>query len=55
MRIQVDATRAPHQSASLEGLDLDELRDDEALIRVATAGICHTDIATRGLIVRPQL
>jgi hypothetical protein len=55
MRIQADVTRAPHQPASIEELDLDELRDDEILIRVATTGICHTDIATRGLIVRRQL
>ena len=53
--IQADVTRAPHQSASIEELDLDELRDDEILIRVATAGICHTDIAKRDQTYRvPQ-
>jgi hypothetical protein len=35
-------------AASIEELDLDEW-DDEILIRVATAGMCHADIATRGL------
>jgi aryl-alcohol dehydrogenase len=47
MRIQAAVTRASHQPASIEELDLDELRDDEILVRVAAAGICHTDIAVR--------
>ena len=44
-----DVTSAPHPPASIEELDLDELRGDDILIRVATAGMCHTDAATRGL------
>jgi aryl-alcohol dehydrogenase len=31
----------------LEQLDLDDPRDDEVLVRVAAAGICHTDLAGR--------
>jgi aryl-alcohol dehydrogenase len=55
MRIQADVTRAPHQPASIEELDLDELRDDEILIPVATAGVCRTDISKRDQTYRlPQ-
>ena len=32
---------------SIEQLDLDEPRDDEVLVKVAGAGICHTDLAAR--------
>jgi hypothetical protein len=47
-RIQADVTSAPHPPAPIDALDLDELRDDEILIRVITAGMCNTDTATRG-------
>jgi aryl-alcohol dehydrogenase len=32
---------------TLETIDLDEPRDDEVLVRIAGAGICHTDLACR--------
>lgn len=31
----------------LENLDLDEPRDDEVLVRVVGAGVCHTDLVAR--------
>jgi Zn-dependent alcohol dehydrogenase len=41
MRIRAAETPASHQPASIEELDLDELRDDEILVQVAAAGIFH--------------
>jgi aryl-alcohol dehydrogenase len=37
---------------ALEQLDLEEPRDDEVVVRVAGAGICHTDLAVRAGQVR---
>jgi len=35
----------PDSGLALETLDLDEIRPGEVLVRVAAAGVCHTDIA----------
>jgi len=39
MRGHAAVTRAPHQLAWIEELDLDEPRDDEILVRVVATGI----------------
>ena len=36
---------SPDSGLALETLDLDEIRPGEVLVRVAAAGVCHTDIA----------
>lgn len=38
---------APDAPFEIERLQLDEPRDDEALVRIVAVGICHTDIAAR--------
>jgi aryl-alcohol dehydrogenase len=47
MQITAAVARAPNAPFSLESLDLAEPREDEILVRVVAAGVCHTDIAMR--------
>jgi aryl-alcohol dehydrogenase len=43
--IRAWVANAPDSGLVLETLDLDEIRPGEVLVRVAAAGVCHTDIA----------
>jgi len=47
MNITAAVTRATRSPMSLETLELEAPRDDEILVRVVAAGVCHTDIAMR--------
>lgn len=47
MKIQAAVVRAPHAPMSLETLDMEDVRDDEILVRLVATGVCHTDIAMR--------
>jgi aryl-alcohol dehydrogenase len=47
MRIQAAVTRSKGAPFEIEQLELGELRDDEILVRVVAAGICHTDLIIR--------
>lgn len=47
MKITAAVTRGKSQPFTIEELDLDEPREDEVLVRVVSAGICHTDLTVR--------
>ena len=47
MKITAAVTPAKSQPFSLATLDLDDPRDDEVLVRVVAAGLCHTDLVCR--------
>jgi aryl-alcohol dehydrogenase len=47
MKISAAVLREKGQPFLLEELDLDEPRPDEILVRIAGAGICHTDVTVR--------
>jgi Zn-dependent alcohol dehydrogenase len=43
MRIRAAVLREPHRSFVVETLDLEAPRDGEVLIKIAAAGVCHSD------------
>src|SRR5215218_5018904 len=47
MEIIAAVVREEGQPFSVEELELEEPRADEVLVRVAAAGICHTDLIMR--------
>lgn len=47
MQIKAAVVRAAHAPMSLETLDLDDVRENEILVRLVATGICHTDLAMR--------
>ncbi|MBN9460073.1 MAG: NAD(P)-dependent alcohol dehydrogenase [Burkholderiales bacterium] len=47
MKIHAAVVRSPHAPMSLETLDLEDIRENEILVRLVATGICHTDIAMR--------
>jgi aryl-alcohol dehydrogenase len=47
MRIQAAVTESQGAAFAIEELEVDELRGDELLVRVAACGICHTDLIIR--------
>jgi aryl-alcohol dehydrogenase len=47
MKIKAAVVREKSGAFSLEDLELEEPREDEVLVRIAGAGICHTDLACR--------
>ena len=47
MKITAAVTESAHAPFVLQELELGELRPDEVLVRVAAAGICHTDLIMR--------
>lgn len=49
MRTTAVLSRDPAAPFSVETVDLDEPRDDEILVRIVAAGICHTDLVNRVL------
>jgi aryl-alcohol dehydrogenase len=48
MKTTVAVVNAKGGDFALEEVDLDGPRDDEILVRIAAAGICHTDIHLKG-------
>jgi aryl-alcohol dehydrogenase len=51
VEILAAVARAPGAPMSLETLELDAPRDDEVLVRIVSAGICHTDLVARDQIL----
>jgi aryl-alcohol dehydrogenase len=49
MRITAAVARAPAQDFSFEELELEEPREDEILVKVEAAGLCHTDLVFRDM------
>jgi len=47
MKITTAVTESAHAPFALQELELGDLRADEVLVRVAAAGICHTDLIMR--------
>lgn len=47
MKIRAAVVREKGKQFSIEEMDLDEPRDDEVLVRIVGAGICHTDMVAR--------
>jgi aryl-alcohol dehydrogenase len=47
MRIRAAVTESKGAPFALQELELGELRDDEVLVDVAAAGVCHTDLIIR--------
>jgi aryl-alcohol dehydrogenase len=47
MQIHAALTRSPAAAFSIESVELDEPRDDEILVRMVAAGICHTDLGVK--------
>jgi aryl-alcohol dehydrogenase len=47
MRVTAAVLRQRNQPYSLEQLELAEPRPDEVLVRIAGAGMCHTDMLPR--------
>ncbi len=47
MRITAAVTEEKGAPFALEEVELGELREDEVLVRIAAAGICHTDLICR--------
>ncbi|MEV0062273.1 NAD(P)-dependent alcohol dehydrogenase [Nocardia sp. NPDC050718] len=57
MRTTAVLSRDPAAAFSIEDVEIDEPRGGEILVRIAAAGICHTDLVTRraGAADRPIL
>ena len=47
MKIKAAVVRAPGEAFSIETVQLRTPREDEVLVRVVAAGLCHTDIAMK--------
>ena len=47
MQVNAAVVRAARAPMSLETLDLDDVRENEILVRLTATGICHTDLAMR--------
>ena len=47
--------REPGMPFSLENVELDDPREDEILVRIVAAGICHTDISAQSRIPTPAV
>jgi aryl-alcohol dehydrogenase len=47
MQITAALVRSPGADFTLESAELDAPRPDEVLVRIAAAGVCHTDIVAR--------
>ncbi|MDR2216399.1 MAG: alcohol dehydrogenase catalytic domain-containing protein, partial [Nevskiaceae bacterium] len=51
MRIIAAVSRSSQIAPQLEALELGEPRADEILVRIATAGICHTDLRAHAGVI----
>ena len=51
MRITAAVSRDPQVAPGLEELELEAPRADEILVRIATAGICHTDLRAHSGVI----
>ena len=55
MLIEAWTWRSPDAGPALETLELDAPRDDEVLVRIVAAGICHTDLIGSALTPLPAV
>jgi aryl-alcohol dehydrogenase len=55
MRIQAAVVHEAGGPFSIEDVDLDDPRTGEVVVRVAAAGLCHTDLVTRNGALPPPL
>ena len=55
MLIEAWTWRSPDAGPALETLELDAPRDDEVLVRILAAGICHTDLIGSALTPLPAV
>jgi len=51
MKIKAAVVREKGGSFQIEEVELDEPREDEVLVRIAGAGLCHTDLAAKDQLV----
>jgi aryl-alcohol dehydrogenase len=49
MRVKAAVLRTCNGSFSVEELELEQPREDEVLVRMVSAGVCHTDLLAREL------
>ena len=54
MKTRAAVLRATGQPLSLEELEIGDPRDDEVLVRIVAAGICHTDLVVRDGVLPPE-
>ncbi len=47
MKITAAVARGKSQPFTIEELELDEPREDEVIVRMVSAGVCHTDLSVR--------
>lgn len=47
METTAAVVREKEQPFSLENLEIEEPREDEVLVRIVGAGLCHTDLIVR--------
>ena len=47
MQIQAALTHEPDAPFIVESVELDDPRPDEILVRIAAAGVCHTDLSVK--------
>ena len=55
MKITAAVTREAGADFTIEDIELEEPRDNEVLVRIVGAGVCHTDIAARDQELPTQL
>jgi Zn-dependent alcohol dehydrogenase len=55
VQIEAWAWRTPEAGPALETLELDAPREDEVLVRIVAAGICHTDLIGSALTPLPAV
>lgn len=55
MKITAALATKPHAPFSIETLELEAPREDEALIRIVGVGLCHTDLIARDQFIPIQL
>src|SRR5216684_7924445 len=55
MKIQAAVLRDSLRPLVIEDLELDEVRPDEARVKIDSCGICHTDVACRNAVIPIKL
>jgi len=55
MKVTAAVIHKPEARFSLESVELDDLRDDEILVKIEACGICHTDIKARSILPLPAV
>ncbi len=53
--ITAAVVRTPEGPFTLESVELDDLRADEVLVRIAAVGVCHTDLEMQHVVPMPAV